>query len=87
MPIKEKCELKKKETFHNKIEKPFNREIPLNNIHNNIQTTRESSRLPEQEERKDSNKKTNLRKNLSSYDILILKNSKKNNHCVKAFYF
>ena len=64
------------ETSYNKIEKSYTRVIPYIN---NIQTARENNRIIlEQKEPKEIIKpKNKLRKNLSSYDILVPKNIKK----------
>ena len=64
------------DTNNNKIEKSYTRIAPYNN---NIQTARESNRIIlEQKEPKEIIKpKNKIRKNLSSYDILVPKNLKK----------
>ena len=65
------------ETNYNKIEKSYTRAFPYNN--NNIQTARESNRiiLEQKEPIEIIKPKNKLRKNLSSYDILVPKNLKK----------
>ena len=64
------------ETNYNKIEKSYTRAIPTSN---NIQTARESykMRLEPKESKEIIKPKNKLRKNLSSYDILVPKNLKK----------
>ena len=66
------------ELISNKIEKSYTRAFPYNNNINN-QTARENNRIIlEQKEPKEIIKpKNKLRKNLSSYDILVPKNLKK----------
>ena len=85
--IKEQNQLEQDEVIQNKIEKTFTKSIPANNIHSNIHTARESGPISEQKEPKESNKKKKLKKNLSSYDIFVPKNSKKNNPSSKHFTF
>lgn len=82
--IKEKNEFEPIEEFNNKIEKSFTRSIPFHPIRNNIQSAREYSRIIEPKEPKPKNK---LKKNLSSYDIFVPKNTKKNNPSSHHFTF
>ena len=71
----------------NQIDKTFTKINPTNNLYSSIQTTREYSRITEQRDLKEQNKKNKLKKNLSSYDIFVPKNSKKYDPSAKHFTF
>ena len=85
--IKEKNEMDHQNEYDNKIEKSYTKSIPVHTFHDNIQTTREYSRILEQKEPKETKPKNKIRKNLSSYDIFVPKNSKKGNQSSNHFTF
>ena len=73
---------------NNKIEKSYTRAIPINGIKkNNNQSAREYSKIIEQNEPKETKPKNKLKKNLSSYDIFVPKNSKNHNPSSHHFTF
>ena len=85
--IKEKEEFNEAEILNNKIEKTLTKAIPYHHYHNNIQSAREYCRIIEQKESNDQKQKNRIKKNLSSYDIFVPKNSKKINPTMKHFTF
>ena len=85
--IKEKEEFNEAEILNNKIEKTLTKAIPYHHYHNNIQSARECCRIIEQKESNDQKQKYRIKKNLSSYDIFVPKNSKKINPTMKHFTF
>ena len=85
--IKEKEEFNEAEILNNKIEKTLTKAIPHHHHHNNIQSAREYCRIIEQKESNDQKQKNRIKKNLSSYDIFVPKNSKKINPTMKHFTF
>ena len=85
--IKEKNEMDHQNEYDNKIEKSYTKSIPVHTFHDKIQTTREYSRILEQKEPKETKPKNKIRKNLSSYDIFVPKNSKKGNQSSNHFTF
>ena len=85
--IKEKEEFNEAEILNNKIEKTLTKAIPYHHYHNNIQSAREYCRIIEQKESNDQKQKNRKKKNLSSYDIFVPKNSKKINPTMKHFTF
>ena len=85
--IKEKEEFNEAEILNNKIEKTLTKAIPYHHYHNNIQSAREYCRIIEQKESNDQKQKNRIKKNLSSYDIFVPKNSKKINQTMKHFTF
>ena len=85
--IKEKNEMDHQNEYDNKIEKSYTKSIPVHTFHDNIQTAREYSRILEQKEPKETKPKNKIRKNLSSYDIFVPKNSKKGNQSSNHFTF
>ena len=85
--IKEKEEFNEAQILNNKIEKTLTKAIPYHHYHNNIQSAREYCRIIEQKESNDQKQKNRIKKNLSSYDIFVPKNSKKINPTMKHFTF
>ena len=85
--IKEKEEFNEAQILNNKIEKTLTKAIPHHHHHNNIQSAREYCRIIEQKESNDQKQKNRIKKNLSSYDIFVPKNSKKINPTMKHFTF
>ena len=85
--IKEKEEFNEAEILNNKIEKTLTKAIPYHHYHNNIQSAREYCRIIEQKESNEQKQKNRIKKNLSSYDIFVPKNSKKINPTMKHFTF
>ena len=85
--IKEKEEFNEAEILNNKIVKTLTKAIPYHHYHNNIQSAREYCRIIEQKESNDQKQKNRIKKNLSSYDIFVPKNSKKINPTMKHFTF
>ena len=85
--IKEKEEFNEAQILNNKIEKTLTKAIPYHHYHNNIQSARECCRIIEQKESNDQKQKNRIKKNLSSYDIFVPKNSKKINPTMKHFTF
>ena len=85
--IKEKEEFNEAEILNNKIEKTLTKAIQYHHYHNNIQSAREYCRIIEQKESNDQKQKNRIKKNLSSYDIFVPKNSKKINPTMKHFTF
>ena len=76
--IKEKNFLEQSELINNRIEKSFTKSIPVNNLQNKIQTARESTKIIEQKEPKETKPKNKMKKHLSSYDLFVPKNQKNN---------
>ena len=85
--IKEKEEFNEAQILNNKIEKTLTKAIPYHHYHNNIQSAREYCRIIEQKESNDQKQKYRIKKNLSSYEIFVPKNSKKINPTMKHFTF
>ena len=85
--IKEKNEFEKVDINNNKIEKSMTRAIPVNNLRSNIQSIQEHPRISEVKEQKEQKAKNKLKKNLSSYDIFVPKNSKRYNPPPHHFTF
>ena len=73
--------------IQNKIDKTFTKINPVNNIYSNIQKNRERSQITELKEQNEQKQKNKLKKNLSSYDIFVPKDSKKYNPSSKHFTF
>ena len=85
--IKEKNEFEKVDINNNKIEKSLTKAIPIRNLRSNIQSIQEHPRINEAKEQKEQKAKNKLKKNLSSYDIFVPKNSKRYNHPPHHFTF
>ena len=85
--IKEKNEFEKVDINNNKIEKCLTKAIPIRNLRANIQSIQEHPRINEAKEQKEQKAKNKLKKNLSSYDIFVPKNSKRYNHPPHHFTF
>ena len=84
---KETNYLEQSAVLNNRIEKSFTRIIPVNNLQNDIQSAREYTRIIDTKEPKETKTKKNLKKHLSSYDIFIPKNQKKNDPASHHFTF
>ena len=85
--IKEKNEFEKVDLINNKIEKSMTRAIPVNNLRTNLLSIQEHPRINEVKEQKEQKAKNKIKKNLSSYDIFVPKNSKRYNPPPHHFTF